>query len=1527
MGQNEPYSSGTRISLAILLASLLLLSYMPLVMGADDRFEENDQQDQAAEIDYGYYDELTVADDDEDWYRISLSEGDDIIVTITFDGNDADIDLELYNDTGDEPIDGSYGVDDQERVSANDVEVGWYYICVFSYDSEAPYDMDVTDEFMIQEGVINVAQAVVDGDWDSTLNDATFQARIEGDTVPGVNLTIFDNLNNEVASGITDASGEWTHHNLTNGDYHWSAEYNDQELDDSGEFDVASGVREVQGYAYVTEADDDDDYNDVEFWTYDEEYNGAEDVEFEIRWASNDTLYASGSTDEEGEYRVYDLPLDNYTFTLTFSSDTFNSGWFHSYGGNVSSQGDDRFEENDRREDAAQVDYGFHDELYCQDDDWYEISLDDGDDLNVTIRFDGDDADLDLELFDSEGNYIDGSYDEDDDETVEAANVEAGWYYIRAFPFDGRANYTMSITDEVDTPEGIINVGQAIYDMDDDSMLNDCYFWAHVQGDPVSGVNLTIHDDLGNEIASGRTNQRGYWYNYNMTNGEYNWTAKYYEEPLDDEGEFDIALAVRDVQIEAYLDYRDRDGAYNDKVFWAYDENGDGVEGVDVEIRWASNDTYYGDGVTDSQGDYVEQDLPLDNFTFTVTYQTELFNTGWFHSYGDEGGGGETDEWFEDWGWEAEDTGSDGRNDTILVYYDPDTEAIEMDIYVYIWVYQQEDLVDLIVEDYTIHGTDEDWFRQNWTADETDMYNFSVELYDDEWNYEDHFDIEGVYLHAEEDTDDKVINIAQRTRDGDDDGLMNDCFFWAHIEGVDRSYTDIAIYDSLGNLVANGTTDYNGYWEAKNLTNGDYNWSAEYEDEPLPDNGTFDVSMGLRDIQGTAEVRPLHRDGKHDDVSFSAYDQGGEGVQNIDIEIRWASNDTYYSDGQTDGDGEYNEENLPRDNFTFTITSGTETFNTGWFHSYGSPPAQSDEWFADHDHDTHDSGDDGQDDTIRIMYDPDTTATEMEVTVVVEVYYRGNYYDSIETTHTIRGEFEDWFSQEWTTDRTGDFDFEIFLYDENNTQEDFFGIENVTLTKEEGGGGNQEPEATIDNIDPDPAEEAQEVEFQGHGTDSDGTIEGYEWRSDLDGLLSEGASFSTDELTVGDHIVSFRVQDDDGAWSDWVTVDLEVQNVAPEAIINDIDPEPADEGEAIDFEGYGEDVRGDIEGYEWRSDLDGLLASTATFSTDTLSVGEHTISFRVQDDEGEWSPYVTDDMEVENMEPEATIDDIGPSPAAEGESVTFQGSGEDVRGEIVAYQWRSNRDGDLSAEATFEISDLAVGNHRIYLKVKDDEGVWSDEVYENLQVLSGRPIATIDSITPSPATIDDTVTFEGSGSDPNGYIIAHKWRIDGVEVSSNPTFTRAGLTEGYHSIEFLVQDDDETWSSPDTATLEILPGNQAPTATIDDIRPNPAHEGEEVFFEGSGEDEDGDIEGYEWQIDGVILSTDPYFSEEDLDEGTYTVSFRVQDDQGLWSEPVTMELEILKPGGGGGDDDPAPGLLFGLTVLGLVALFRRRRVE
>jgi len=53
-----------------------------------------------------------------------------------------------------------------------------------------------------------------------------------------------------------------------------------------------------------------------------------------------------------------------------------------------------------------------------------------------------------------------------------------------------------------------------------------------------------------------------------------------------------------------------------------------------------------------------------------------------------------------------------------------------------------------------------------------------------------------------------------------------------------------------------------------------------------------------------------------------------------------------------------------------------------------------------------------------------------------------------------------------------------------------------------------------------------------------------------------------------------------------------------------------------------------ITDHNWRSDPDGQLSTQASFSSSTLSVGTHTIYFKVKDDDDLWSTEVSETLVI-----------------------------------------------------------------------------------------------------------------------------------------------------------------------------------------------------------------------------------------------------------------------------------------------------------
>ncbi len=85
------------------------------------------------------------------------------------------------------------------------------------------------------------------------------------------------------------------------------------------------------------------------------------------------------------------------------------------------------------------------------------------------------------------------------------------------------------------------------------------------------------------------------------------------------------------------------------------------------------------------------------------------------------------------------------------------------------------------------------------------------------------------------------------------------------------------------------------------------------------------------------------------------------------------------------------------------------------------------------------------------------------------------------------------------------------------------------------------PTAQIVSVSPNQTTEGKNVVFVGEGTDPDGTVVGYEWESNRDGVLSGDVTFNTTSISVGVHTIEFRALDDKGFWSEPVTVTVEVE--------------------------------------------------------------------------------------------------------------------------------------------------------------------------------------------------------------------------------------------------------------------------------------------------------------------------------------------------------------------------------------------------
>lgn len=130
----------------------------------------------------------------------------------------------------------------------------------------------------------------------------------------------------------------------------------------------------------------------------------------------------------------------------------------------------------------------------------------------------------------------------------------------------------------------------------------------------------------------------------------------------------------------------------------------------------------------------------------------------------------------------------------------------------------------------------------------------------------------------------------------------------------------------------------------------------------------------------------------------------------------------------------------------------------------------------------------------------------------------------------------------------------------------------------------------------------------------------------FDGKIDEARC--SDSVRSADWIkTEFDNQDDPGAF---FTAGGEGHK-DPTCQIDAITPSPAVQGDdTVSFTGTVTDVVGSITAYEWSSDIDGVISTSEDFTKAAadLSIGTHAISFRVKDNDDQWSDTVTGELIV-----------------------------------------------------------------------------------------------------------------------------------------------------------------------------------------------------------------------------------------------------------------------------------------------------------
>jgi len=252
------------------------------------------------------------------------------------------------------------------------------------------------------------------------------------------------------------------------------------------------------------------------------------------------------------------------------------------------------------------------------------------------------------------------------------------------------------------------------------------------------------------------------------------------------------------------------------------------------------------------------------------------------------------------------------------------------------------------------------------------------------------------------------------------------------------------------------------------------------------------------------------------------------------------------------------------------------------------------------------------------------------------------------------------------------------------------------------------------------------------------------------------------------------------------------------------------------------------------------------------------------------------------------------------ETVTFNASSSVANGgTIVYYEWDF---GDGSAiEFRLRVPTIThqyatYGSYTVTLKATDSEGL--DDVISKVITVKAHPDADFNWLPQFPQAYE-ILTFDASVSEANGgAIVSYIWDFgDGnLTLVTYPAIAHRYYVSGDYIVTLNVTDDEGLWDIK-SKVLTVAAATE-PTADFT-WSPLSVHLGETVAFDASPSTPNGGvIISYTWDFDDGNITTlsDPIVHHVYVSEGSYTVTLRVTDSQGLWST-ISKIINILPPTG------------------------------
>jgi hypothetical protein len=370
-------------------------------------------------------------------------------------------------------------------------------------------------------------------------------------------------------------------------------------------------------------------------------------------------------------------------------------------------------------------------------------------------------------------------------------------------------------------------------------------------------------------------------------------------------------------------------------------------------------------------------------------------------------------------------------------------------------------------------------------------------------------------------------------------------------------------------------------------------------------------------------------------------------------------------------------------------------------------------------------GDVDIDASIALEVDPDAPRAGEAVDLTAFVDNEGdNTIDSVEVTFTVQGVGQvgqphrlgplgpggsESAHTIWQPTREGVFTVSAELTDvvpfDTNPDNDVSTVAVTVRTT------NMEPIARL-NVEPSSGPPGMVFTLDGSNSSDDSAVAEYlfEYGDETETEWTASSIVTHEYSLEGEFLASLSVRDKEGLVStNFATYMIRVSSMGfrPSAEILTIQPSPSREGQVVTLSGTGTAAAGaTIERHSWNSSLDGHIGDGNLVTTTALSLGEHTIIYKVLDDRGLWSDPATTLLEVLPPEGDWTLTIQRPKEGADatGDTLEVAGKASYSVGFVVTVEVRLDNDpwevatGTESWSHQLDIFDLPEGYHTIRVR-------------------------------------------------------------------------------------------------------------------------------------------------------------------------------------------------------------------------------------